>query len=119
MKQLKLYFVRHGQTILYIVDDTIREHLPEEPAIRTTLAAARRMDFLFCGLGTISSFNSISTWKSAKNKILPYVNAEDIAGMLYARPYDINGNFLTQTNDNLKSSSLRLTKLGTNCLTRN
>ncbi|KAF0373244.1 sugar-binding transcriptional regulator [Pediococcus acidilactici] len=84
---------------LYIVDDTIREHLPEEPAIRTTLAAARRMDFLFCGLGTISSFNSISTWKSAKNKILPYVNAEDIAGMLYARPYDINGNFLTQTND--------------------
>jgi DNA-binding transcriptional regulator LsrR (DeoR family) len=91
---------------LYIVNDTIRNLLPSEPAIRTTLAAARRMDFLFCGLGTISSFNSIQTWKSARNEILPSVNLNDIAGILYARPYDINGNFLTTEKDTTTGLSI-------------
>lgn len=91
---------------LYIVSNEARQLLPEEPAVKMTFAAARRMDMLFCGLGTIDSINSIQTWKNAREQIFPEVDPEKIAGMLYARPYDINGNFLTKKNDTVAGLSL-------------
>lgn len=84
---------------LYVINQTARQLLPDEPAVKMTFAAARRMDMLFCGLGTIDSINSISTWKNARDQILPSIKTENIAGMLYARPYDINGNFLIGDQD--------------------
>ncbi|KRL05369.1 hypothetical protein FD46_GL000770 [Liquorilactobacillus oeni DSM 19972] len=92
---------------LYITNNTIRKELPEEPALRKTFKMAHKMDMLFCGLGTFSSINSIPAWKQSKSLIFPDVDPSKIAGMLFGRPYDINGNFLIPTKDTTLSIDLQ------------
>ncbi|AEB06685.1 transcriptional regulator, DeoR family [Coriobacterium glomerans PW2] len=84
---------------LYVVSDLVRAALPEEPALRPTLALARRMDMLFCSLGTLDSLLAIPAWKSARAELFPAVESGEVAGMLFGRPYDINGVFLTAQKD--------------------
>lgn len=91
---------------LYVTNKTVRELLPQEPALQKTMTLASRMDFLFCGVGTISSIDSIPTWKNAKAEIFPGVDTSQIAGMLFARPYDIHGNFLIPQEDTVIGISL-------------
>lgn len=71
---------------------------------------AAQMDMLLSGLGTIESINAIPAWRSAKEAIFPGVDLDQVAGMAFGRPYDINGNFLIdQAND--KTFSLPLEQI--------
>ncbi|MCH4170200.1 MAG: sugar-binding transcriptional regulator [Lactobacillus sp.] len=91
---------------LYVVNDAIRTGLPQEPALKRTFAAANRMDFLFCGMGTVSSIDSIPQWHQSKKEIFPGVDFSDIAGILFGRPYDISGHFLLPEADKTLGVSL-------------
>lgn len=91
---------------LYIESDAIRQLLPQEAALKQTFAAANRMDLLFCGLGTLSSIDSILQWRQNKSILFPGVKIDDIVGVLYGRPYDINGHFLIPESDKTFSVSL-------------
>lgn len=84
---------------LYIESDVIRKLLPQEPALKKTFASARRMDLLFCGLGTLSSINSIPQWKQNRQSLFPLLKQNEVVGVLFGRPYDIDGNFINQKSD--------------------
>lgn len=79
---------------LYIVNPAIREGMEHEIASQAAFAAARKMDLVFSGLGTLASVNSIPLWRAHTSEIFPDVNLGAIAGMAYGRPYDINGKLL-------------------------
>jgi len=84
---------------LYILNDEVREGMKQEIAIRPSFEAAKHMDFLFTALGTVASLNSIPVWRDNADKILAGIDQSQIAGMIYGRPYDIDGNFLDLEND--------------------
>lgn len=84
---------------LYIINDMVRNGLANEISNRPAFAAACRMDMVFTGLGTLASVNSIPAWHQSIDEIFKNVNIEDIVGMIYGRPYDINGRFLNLNND--------------------
>lgn len=79
---------------LYIINKRLKNELRQEPAFKQTFIYASRMDLIFTGLGTLASIDSIACWKQNKRAIFPGVDQEKIAGILYGRPYDIQGNFL-------------------------
>lgn len=84
---------------LYIVNDNVRSSLKNEPALLQAFKYANRMDAIFTGIGTLSSIDSIYAWKNHKQEIFPDVNRDEIAGMVFGRPIDINGTFLNSLND--------------------
>lgn len=84
---------------LYIVDQQVRQQLVNEPAMERVFNVANQMDLIVCGLGTLPSIDSIQPWRDHKEQIFPQVDLDQIAGMAYGRPFDINGNFLNLTND--------------------
>ncbi|MBM7543620.1 sugar-binding transcriptional regulator [Periweissella beninensis] len=86
---------------LYITDDRTRIGLVREISSQPAFAAASRMDLIFAGFGTLSSVNSIPAWRQNINKIFPNISLDQIAGMLYGRPYDIYGNFLNVNDDKI------------------
>lgn len=79
---------------LYILNDSVRNGLYSEPSLQNTIAVADNMDALITGVGTILSLDSIPIWKQNLNAIFSTVNTQEIAGLIYGRPYDINGRFL-------------------------
>ncbi|GEK29458.1 sugar-binding transcriptional regulator [Furfurilactobacillus siliginis] len=81
-------------TPLYITNDDVRTQLGNEPALLPTLTAANQMDLLFAGIGTLASVNTIPVWKQHFADLFPGVDENKIAGMLFGRPYDVDGNIL-------------------------
>lgn len=109
VEQAAQKFSTHYQTMvgpLYITQASLREALKQEPALRPTLAYTQRMDLIFMGLGTLASIDSIPTWKQNRSAIFPGVNPQDIAGILYGRPYDIQGHILNTKDDTVFGADL-------------
>ncbi|MDF0479052.1 DNA-binding transcriptional regulator [Vagococcus sp. PNs007] len=90
---------------LYIMNDDVRELLALEPIINTTLSAAKKADLLLTGLATPSSITSVDAWNQNKELVFGPQFKEAI-GMVYGRPYDINGQFLNQAHDKTFGLSL-------------
>lgn len=86
---------------LYILNDIVRGGLYSEPSLQNTLALASHMDFLITGVGTIRSLDSIPIWHNNLNGIFPSMNVKSVVGMIFGRPYDINGRFLNQGDDKI------------------
>ncbi|MFT8325178.1 sugar-binding transcriptional regulator [Oenococcus sicerae] len=84
---------------LYIVNNQIRELLKKEPAFDHAMSLTKKIDLIFCGIGTLSSIESIPAWNESKSIIFPNVDFENVAGMLYGRPYNSDGQFLNIVND--------------------
>lgn len=92
---------------LYILNDNARNALYQEPAFTEAFKTANNMDMIVCGLGTLQSIDSIPAWHDNKAKLFANVNLNQVAGMAFGRPYDINGNFLIHpTYDKTLSISL-------------
>lgn len=91
---------------LYLSDDTIRNGLYEAASIKRTLDVAKQMDTILTGLGTIASLESIAIWNQNLNLLFPDVRLGEVAGMVYGRPYDINGNILNTESDKTVGLSL-------------
>ncbi|MBJ7644136.1 sugar-binding domain-containing protein, partial [Weissella confusa] len=86
--------------------DLVRKGLYAEPSMQRALTVARNMDFLVTALGTPASLDSISIWNNNWHSIFPTTRREDIAGYIYGRPYDENGNILNIQNDKIVGLSL-------------
>lgn len=91
---------------LYILNDSVRNGLYSEPSLQNTIAVADNMDALITGVGTILSLDSIPIWKQNLNAIFSTVNTQEIAGLIYGRPYDINGRFLNLEADKVLGLSI-------------
>lgn len=91
---------------LYILNDSVRNGLYSEPSLQNTIAVADNMDALITGVGTILSLDSIPIWKQNLNAIFSTVNTQEIAGLIYGRPYDINGHFLNLEADKVLGLSI-------------
>lgn len=91
---------------LYIIDDDVRNGFMKEPTSSRAFDIAEKADLLICGLGTLASIDSIDVWHDNKTKIFPKVDLDKIVGMVYGRPYDINGNFLNLDDDKTLSIPL-------------
>ncbi|MBZ1507158.1 MULTISPECIES: sugar-binding transcriptional regulator [Lactobacillales] len=91
---------------LYILNDLVRKGLYAEPSMQRALTVARNMDFLVTALGTPASLDSIYIWNNNWHSIFPTTRREDIAGYIYGRPYDENGNILNIQNDKIVGLSL-------------
>ena len=91
---------------LYILNDRVRNGLYSEPSLQNTIAVADNMDALITGVGTILSLDSIPIWKQNLNAIFSTVNTQEIAGLIYGRPYDINGRFLNLEADKVLGLSI-------------
>ncbi|WP_257610037.1 sugar-binding domain-containing protein, partial [Oenococcus oeni] len=72
---------------LYIVNNQARELLKKEPSFNRAGNLIKKLDLIFCGIGTLSSIESIPAWNENKSIIFPGVNFKNVAGMLYGRPY--------------------------------
>ncbi len=79
---------------LYIINNQIRTALEKEPAFIRAFTTMNKMDMIFAGIGTLASIDSIQVWRQHKDQIFPKVDLQKVVGMLYGRPFDINGNFL-------------------------
>lgn len=86
------YYILPGPS--YIVNDTTREALKKEPSMKKAFAVMDKMDMLICGVGTLASIDSVQPWRNSKSEIFPGVDLDQVAGMVYGRPFDIKGNFL-------------------------
>ncbi len=91
---------------LYVLSDSARESLKNEPALVPTFTAASRMDLLFTGIGTLASIDTISVWKQHRKEIFEGVDLDQITGMLFGRPYDINGSILNTQHDKVFGASI-------------
>ncbi|GKT04121.1 sugar-binding transcriptional regulator [Furfurilactobacillus entadae] len=89
---------------LYVNSDELRAQLLTEPALLPALSAAGRMDLLFAGIGTAASIETIPVWKQHFADFFPDVSAQEIVGVLYGRPYDINGHLLVNDDKTLGAS---------------
>ncbi|CAK1222149.1 sugar-binding transcriptional regulator [Fructobacillus evanidus] len=84
---------------LYLADDAVRNGLYEAVSIKQTIDLAKQMDTVLTGMGTIASLESIAIWNQNINRLFPNVKLGEVAGMIYGRPYDINGNILNVGSD--------------------
>ncbi|WP_268912562.1 sugar-binding transcriptional regulator [Lentilactobacillus sp. SPB1-3] len=99
----------HYQTVpapLYIFNDSVRENLAKEPAFIPAFSTMSKMDMIFAGIGTLASIDTIPVWKQHKAEIFQGVDPTKIVGMLYGRPFDIDGNILNTTTDKLFGASI-------------
>ncbi len=98
------YFTIPGP--LYILNDLVRRGFMAEPSIRRTLDVAKQADLIISGIGTLESVDSIPLWNENRAAIFPEVAANQVAGMVFGRPYDVNGAFLNPTQDKCLSLPL-------------
>ncbi|AXX65114.1 sugar-binding transcriptional regulator [Bombilactobacillus bombi] len=102
-------FGAHYQTLpapLYIMNDQVRQQLAEEAAIAPVFEKMNQADLLFTGLGTWASIESIPLWQQQKKQILAGLQSQQVAGLLYGRPFDCDGNILNTKHDKLFGASL-------------
>ena len=91
---------------LYLFNDHAHQALAQEPAITPAIRNFERMDMLFAGIGTLASIDSIPVWQQHQQEILGGVDPQAVAGLLYGRPYDINGHILNEAHDKLFGAKL-------------
>lgn len=91
---------------LYILNDEVRRSLAQEPAFIPAFSTMTKMDMLFAGIGTLASVETIPVWKQHLAEIFEGVDFSQIVGMLYGRPFDIQGNILNTTTDKLFGASI-------------
>ncbi|WP_047999216.1 sugar-binding transcriptional regulator [Lactiplantibacillus herbarum] len=91
---------------LYLFNDQTHQLLAQEAAMAPAFAQFDQMDTLFTGIGTLASLDSIPVWKMNQSAILGTATADQVAGLLYGRPYDLNGRMLNTEHDKLFGARL-------------
>lgn len=91
---------------LYLLNDTTRQQLALEPALHVPLAALNQAEFLFTGLGTAASFHNVPLWQQHQREIFPDVDFQQVAGLLFGRPYDSQGHILNKQHDKAFGASI-------------
>lgn len=97
------YFTIPGP--LYILNKDVRKQLAKEPSMEKAFEHAKKMDMIISSVGTLDSIEANQPWYDNIDKIFPGVDLDEIAGMVFARPYDINGQFLIDEKDSTAFST--------------
>lgn len=79
---------------LYVFNPAVRRGLAKEPANRPAMTAAHHMDMTITGIGTMASIDSIPAWHDQRTAIVPAPMLNAVAGVLFVRPYTIQGHFI-------------------------
>lgn len=80
---------------LYVLHSNFLKNIQNEPFFQTLDKYYEKLDLTISGLGTFDSFAVNKYMKDNYEKnIFNNIDTSQIAGMIYGRPYDINGNFL-------------------------
>ena len=90
---------------LYILNKEVRQQLASEPSMEKAFSYAKKMDMIISSVGTLDSIEVNQPWYDNIEKIFPNVDLNKIAGMVFARPYDINGQFLIDEKNNTAFST--------------
>lgn len=91
---------------LYVANDHLRQTLAEEPAVKSVLDVARKIDVTFSSVGTLSSIENMTNWGKNFRTYFPGLHSKKVAGVVYGRPYDEHGQFLTADKDTVFGLSL-------------
>lgn len=80
---------------LYILNSNFLKDIQNEPFYKTLDKYYQNLDLIISGLGTFDSF-TVNKYmnQNYKENIFNNIDTNQIAGMIYGRPYDIEGNFL-------------------------
>lgn len=79
---------------LYGISPKMVEQLKQEPFYENIEKIFSKIDFLFASLGTVESLESGEFFMDHyADTLLKNVDSRQIAGIIFGRPYDINGNF--------------------------
>ncbi|GAA3629694.1 DNA-binding transcriptional regulator [Lactobacillus hamsteri] len=80
---------------LYVLHPNFLKDIQNEPFYKTLDDYYQKLDLIISGLGTFDSF-TVNKYmeQNYKENIFKNIDTNQIVGMIYGRPYDINGNFL-------------------------
>ncbi|EEQ24779.1 putative sugar-binding domain protein [Lactobacillus jensenii 1153] len=76
---------------LYILNQTAHDLMEKEPAIEELHKKYQHLDLVFTGVGTLASMESNRVWGKLQDQIFSGVDQNKVAGMIFGRAYDING----------------------------
>ncbi|CAK8054006.1 sugar-binding transcriptional regulator [Eupransor demetentiae] len=91
---------------LYVLNNDVREGMYQEASLKNTLSQARDMDTILTGIGTLASLESVPVWNNQLTSLFPGVELNEVAGMIYGRPFDIKGRVLNSTSDKVLGLSM-------------
>lgn len=89
---------------LYILNDTARKLMSNEPLLAKVLQTAAQADLLLSGVGTVSSIESVDSWNKYKHNLFPHL--DQCVGFLYGRPFTLAGTFIGSNDDKTFGLSL-------------
>lgn len=92
---------------LYALHPKLITDIKNEPFYQTINGYYEQLDLIFSGLGTLASFSGNTYTKEKYEKVLfNKIPDQKVAGMIFGRPYDINGNLLGDFDEHLCGISL-------------
>lgn len=92
---------------LYAIHPTLIKEIQKEPFYQHIKNYYKKIDLLFASVGTLQSVESSQFFmKYYEKKLFANNNKNKIAGMIFGRPFDINGNFMNQIEPHICGISL-------------
>lgn len=92
---------------LYAIHPTLIKEIQKEPFYQHIKNYYKKIDLLFASVGTLQSVESSQFFmKYYENKLFANNDKNKIAGMIFGRPFDINGNFMNQIEPHICGISL-------------
>lgn len=92
---------------IYVLQPEFIEVAKKEPFYQTALEYYHKLDLLFTGIGTYQSF-AVNNYLNDNygQEIFHGTNKDDIAGMIFGRPYNIEGKFIPNIENHICGISL-------------
>ncbi|GFZ27069.1 sugar-binding transcriptional regulator [Lactobacillus corticis] len=92
---------------IYVLNPETLRALEKEPFYERISSYYDKLDLLFTSLGTFKSYHTNEFLKDYyESTMFKNIPQEKIAGMIFGRPYDINGNFFPGFDDNICGMNL-------------
>lgn len=91
---------------LYVKNPELITNIHQEPFYQYLEKYFQKLDLIFAGIGTFQSIQVNQFFMENYAPILfKNIDVSKIAGLIFGRPYDINGNFFSEINDHICSIS--------------
>lgn len=80
---------------IYVINPTFLKEIKQEPFYQSLEEYYEKLDVIFSGVGTYEAFSTNKyVQKYYQKQLFKDISTEDIVGMIFGRPYNINGEFL-------------------------
>lgn len=93
---------------IYVLHPEFLKAIKKEPFYQTVNSYYKKLDLLFAGLGTYQSFH-VNEYLDQKYgpTLFNHINHDEIAGMVFGRPYNIKGEFYPAIENHICGISLK------------